>query len=161
MKKISLKAISGVALGVLVVLAVTQIPANGNNGKGRRIEGTWRIERTAVNCQTGAAGSTTPALHTYLPGGSMLVTSGNISPARLSTGHGVWEHVGGRSFMNTIVFFRFNADGTYAGTATVTRNIELGDNFDEFTSTDSSELADPNGNVIATQCATAVGQRLE
>lgn len=90
-----------------------------------------------------------------------MISNAGVSPALLSTGHGVWEFAGGRSFINTIVLFRFNPDGTYAGTATVTRNIELGENSDEFTSTDTAEAADPNGNVIETRCATTIGRRLE
>jgi hypothetical protein len=32
---------------------------------------------------------------------------------------------------------------------------------DEFISTDAIEIADPNGNIIATACAKAIGHRLE
>jgi len=160
MKKMYLRAISGVALVVILVLAAAQIPASGHNGKGRRIEGTWRVEITLRNCQTGAVIGTQPALHTFLSGGSMLSTPA-VSPALLSTGHGLWEHAGGRHFINTIVLFRFNPDGTYAGTFTLARNIELGENSDEFTSTDTAEASDLNGNVIETRCATTVGRRLE
>ena len=159
MKKIYLKAITGIALAVIVVLGAAQIPASGQNGKGRRIEGTWRVELTLRNCQTGAAIATQPGLNTFLAGGSML-SNPAVNPALGSTGHGVWEHVGGRSFTNTIVLFLFNPDGTYAGTVTVTRNIELGENSDEFTSTDSTVATDPNGNVIGTRCATTIGRRL-
>ena len=160
MKSIYLKAISGLALAGLLVLAAAQIPASGQNGKGQRIEGTWRIEVTNRNCQTGEPIETIPGLHTFLAGGSML-SEPAIPPALLRTGHGIWQHVGGRNFTNTIVFFRFNPDGTYAGTVTITRDIELGENADELTSTDTAVATDPNGNVVGTRCATAVGQRLE
>ena len=160
MSKISLKAISGTALAVFLVLAAAQIPASAQNGKGRRIEGTWRVEITLRNCQTGVAIGTQPGLNTFLAGGSMI-SNPAVSPALLSTGHGVWEHAGGRSFINTIVLFRFNPNGTYAGTVTVKRVIELGENSDEFTSTDTAEAADPNGSVIETRCSTVSGQRLE
>jgi hypothetical protein len=160
MKRMSMKAIAGVALAIILVLAASQIPAYGQDAKGRRIEGTWQVQVTTRNCQSGAAIATAPGLHSFLPGGSML-SNPAVSPAFLSTGHGVWEHVGGQSFTNTIVLFRFNPDGTYAGTAKVTRSIELGDNSDELTSTDKAEAVDPNGNLIETRCATAIGRRLE
>jgi hypothetical protein len=161
MKKILLKVISGVALAVMMVLATEPIPASGQNGKGRRIEGTWRVEVTGRDCQSGAPIRTFSSLNTFLPGGSMLQASSGSSPARVSAGHGVWEHTRGQSFTNTLVVFRFNLDGTYAGTQKVTGDIELGGDSDEFTSTVSFETADPTGNVIATGCATAVGRRLE
>jgi hypothetical protein len=160
MKETYLKAGAGLALAVILLLAASQIPASGQNGKGRRIEGTWRVEITNRNCQTGEAIETIPGLHTFLAGGSMISTPA-VSPTLLSTGHGVWEHVGGRSFANTVVLFRFNPDGTYAGTVTITRQIELGENSEELTSTDTAVATDPNGNVIGTRCATVVGRRLE
>ena len=160
MKNMSLRAIPGVALVVILLLAAAQIPASGQNGKGSRIEGTWRVALTIRNCQTGAEIATVPALNTFIPGGSMIGTPSQ-NPALIRAGHGVWEHSGGRSFTNTIVFFRYFPDGTFAGTQKVTRQIELAQGFDEFTSTDSFELADPNGNVVGSGCATGAGQRLE
>lgn len=160
MKNITLKAISGLALAVILILAAAQIPASGQNGKANRIEGTWRVALTIHNCQTGAEVATVPALNTFIAGGSMIGTPSQ-SPASIRAGHGVWEHTGGSSFSNTVVFFRYAPDGTFAGTQKVTRQIEFTHGSDEFTSTDSFELADPNGNVVGTGCATGRGQRLE
>jgi hypothetical protein len=158
-KQVSLRAISGATLAIILVLAAAQIPALGQ-GKARRLEGTWRTEGTVINCQTGATIRTFLGLDVILNGGSMLAT-GSSSPALTSTGYGVWEHVGGRNFTNTIVSFRFNADGTYAGTQKITRQIELDGSGDGFTSTNALEIADAAGNVIATACSTETGHRLE
>lgn len=158
--KMSLKTISGVAVVVILLLAAAQIPASGQHGKASRIEGTWRVQLTLRNCQTGAEIATVPALNTFVAGGCMIGTPSQ-NPALLRAGHGVWEHSSGESFTNTVIFFRYSPDGTFAGTQKVTRHIELAPGFDEFTSTDSFELADPNGNVVGTGCATGRGQRLE
>jgi hypothetical protein len=161
MKKISSKAISGVAMAVILVLAATQVPASGKNGLGSRIEGTWRVQLTFRDCQTGAAGPTVPTLNTFLEGGSMIATP-SASPALVRTGHGVWKHAGGRNFINTIVFFGYNpTTGAFAGTQKVTRNLELEEGSDEFASTDSFEMTDPSGTVISSGCATATARRLE
>ena len=161
MKKTYLTAISAVALAAMFVLTVAQTPASGQNSEGRRIEGTWRLEATIRDCQTGAAIETIPALHTYLTEGSMLSDTA-VPPAVLRTGHGVWKHAGGLSFTNTIIVFRFNpVNGAYAGTTTISRSIELDEKSDELTSTDVAVGADPSGNVIGTRCATTVGRRLE
>ena len=125
-----------------------------------RLVGTWRVDSTIVDCQTGAAIATTPILNTFLAGGAML-SQPSANPAVLSPGHGVWKHVGGHRFENTVVLFQFNpANGQFAATVTIQRDIQLEWNFDEFTSTDSAEAADPNGNVIGRRCATTVGRRL-
>ncbi len=159
MKKMTFKAIPGAALAVVLILAAAQISVSGQ-GKARRLEGTWRTLGTVINCQTGATIRTFLGLDTFMAGGSMNAT-GAINPALLSTGYGVWEHAGGRSFTNTIVSFRFNADGTYAGTQKVMRQIELDGSGDGFTSTNAVENADPAGNVTLTGCSTETGQRLE
>ncbi len=160
MKNIFLKAISGAALTVILVLA-SQLPASGQNGKSRRIEGTWRIRTTLRNCQTGAELRSFPGLNTFVAGGSMIATGAPSSPALLSSGHGVWEYMAGRSYINTVVFFRFNPDGTYAGTQKITRHIELADDSDEFTTNDSVEFFDSSDNLISTGCVTGTGKRVE
>jgi hypothetical protein len=99
-------------------------------------------------------------LNAFMDGGSMFAT-GASNPALTSTGYGVWVHAGGRSFTNTIVSFRFNADGSFAGTQKVTRQIELDASADQFSSTNSIDIADAAGNVIATRCSTETGQRIE
>ena len=158
-KQISLRAISAIALPIILVLAAAQNSASGQ-GKAKRLVGTWRTQGTVINCQTGTQLATFRGLNTFLGEGSM-VANGAINPALLSTGHGVWEHAGGRDFTNTIVSFRFNPDGTFAGTQKIKRSIELDGGGDEFTSVNSVELADPAGNVTFTGCSTETGHRLE
>lgn len=158
-KKMYLKVISGAALAVILVSAAAQSSVSPQ-GKAHRIEGTWRTSGTVINCQTGATLALFLGLNTFMDGGSMFAT-GASNPALTSTGYGVWQHGGGRSFTNTIISFRFNSDGSYAGTQKVTRQIELDASGDQFTSTNSLEIADAAGNVIATRCSTETAQRLE
>ncbi|HJQ23027.1 MAG TPA: hypothetical protein VKA60_03865 [Blastocatellia bacterium] len=159
MKKMTLKAMAMVALPIMLILASAQIPASGQ-AKAKRIVGTWRTQGTVINCQNGAAIRTFLGLDVFTDSGSALAT-GSSNPALTSTGYGAWEHAGGRSFTNTLVAFRFNADGSYAGTQKITRQIELDGSGDQFTSTNSLEIADAAGNVIATACSTETGTRME
>ena len=161
MNRVSLKAISGLVLTVFLILIATQIAASGQDAKGRRIEGTWRVQVTPTNCQGGAGPISFPGKNTFLSGGSMIATGSTTAPFLLSTGHGVWEHTGGRTFVNTLEFFAYTQDHTYVGIQKVTRNIELSGDFDEFTSHDSFELIAPNGAVIGTGCSTVTGRRME
>ena len=126
------------------------------------IVGTWSVQVTLANCETGAEipGATFPALNTFVAGGSML-SDPAANPALLRTGHGVWDHAGGRQFTNTVVLFRFNPDGGYAGTQTVRRNITVSRDFNEFTARDTVTTADPAGNVVDTRCAIGKGRRLQ
>ena len=161
MKTACIKAISGATLAIVMVLASAYVPAVGQ-GKARRIEGTWRVQITPRNCDTGVpAPITFPGKNTFLSGGSMIGTGSTTTPYLLSTGHGVWEHTGGRTFINTLEFFAYTQDHVLVGTQKVTRNIELSESGDEFTSTTMFEIIAPNGNVIGRGCATDVGTRLE
>ncbi len=171
MKKSYLKATAVITLAVMLVLTAAQIPAqtSGQNALGRRIEGTWRVQITLLNCQTGAVLTDAmgnplppqPALNTFLAGGSML-SDPAVPPVVLRTGHGVWKHMGGRRFSNKVVFFLFNpVNGNYDGTVTINGDIDLEENSEEFTANDTAEAVDPSGNVIEVRCAIRVGERLE
>ena len=165
MKRIVSRRTTFATVVVTLVLAAVQMsgagPEQGGSVPDRaRLEGTWRVDSTIVDCQTGAAIATAPVLNTFLAGGSML-SQPSANPALLSPGQGVWKHIGGHRFENTVLLFQFNpANGVYAGTVTIQRDIQLQWHFDEFTSIDSAEAADANGNVIGRRCATTVGRRL-
>jgi hypothetical protein len=128
---------------------------------GWAIVGTWSVQVALVNCETGQElGPTFPALNTFLAEGSML-SDPAASPTMLRTGHGVWAHAGGRQFTNTVVLFRFNPDGSYAGTQTVRREIAVSRDAGTFTAHDTVTTADPNGTVVDTRCGLGKGRRLQ
>jgi hypothetical protein len=165
------KTLRNVVVGATVALALaaadTAVQASDphgarHRGPGRSIEGTWTLQITFADCQTGAEipNATIPGLNTFLAGGSVL-SDPAANPALLRTGHGVWQHLDGRQFTNTLVLFRFNPNGSYAGTQTVRRNIEVSHHADEFFTRDTATSADPNGNVVDIRCAIGRGRRLE
>jgi hypothetical protein len=128
---------------------------------GRAIVGTWSLQVALVNCDTGQElGPMFPALNTFLAEGSML-SDPAASPAMLRTGHGVWAHIGGRHFTNTVVLFRFNPDGSFAGTQTVRRQIAVSRDAGAFTARDTVTIADPGGTVVDTRCGIGRGRRLQ
>lgn len=137
---------------------ITSMPADS---KARRLEGTWQVQVTLQNCQTGAALRTSPAFLTFAQGGTLVETTTVFSSAQRSPGHGFWEHTGGRTFKAVSKAFIFNPDGTWAGTQTLTQAIEFGDDPDVFNSNATTEIVAPNGTVILSGCATAVAHRME
>jgi hypothetical protein len=156
--------LSGSTVAIVLVLGsvASMADSSGQHARGRRIEGTWVVNLTLADCQTGveAGNATSPALHTFLPGGSML-SDPAVSPAALRTGHGVWQHAWGQNFTNTLVLFRFNPNGSYAGPVTVRREIEVSQDAAELFSRDTAVSTDLNGNVLETRCAVGRGRRLE
>lgn len=156
------KTTAVVTLGIALMFAGGQLPAQtgGENALARRIEGTWLVQATLRDCNTGAEipNSTFPGLHTFLSGGAML---SNPATSGLSTGHGVWTHTGGDTFKNTIHLFAFTSGGALAGIATVARDIVLSPGGGSLTSDDVSEFRDPAGNLIGSRCAAVTGERLD
>jgi hypothetical protein len=129
---------------------------------GWALVGTWWVDVALANCETGEEipGAVFPALNTFLAEGSML-SDPAANPALQRTGHGAWAYAGGRQFTNTVVLFRFNPDGSYAGTQTVRRSITVSRNWSEFTAHDTVTNADAGGTVVVTRCGIGRGRRLE
>jgi hypothetical protein len=156
------KATAIVTLGMALVFGCIKLPAQkgGENALARRIEGTWLLQVTLRQCDTGAEipNSTLPALHTFLSGGAMI---SNVASGGLSTGHGVWTHTGGDTFINTIRLFAFAPSGALMGIATVVRDIILSPDGGSLTSNDVSEFRDLAGNLIGSRCAAVTGNRLD
>lgn len=126
--------------------------------QAQRLEGTWRVQLTPVNCQTGAAApATSQSLNTFARGGSMVAAPALPGPPLL----GVWKHVEGQRFTNTVEGFRLNPDGTYAGMVKIKADLKLEEGFNEFTATDVFEFFNANGNSVGKGCLTRRGRRIE
>jgi hypothetical protein len=159
----------GATIAGLIAATGVTATATGRQGEqprnaalgGWAIVGTWTVQVTLANCQTGQEqGPMFPALNTFLAEGSMLSDPAS-NPATVRTGHGVWTHAGGRRFTNTVVLFRFSVDGSYAGTQTVRRDITVSRDAAAFTARDTVTTSDPAGTVVDTRCAIGRGQRLQ
>jgi len=178
MKKISLKAISGVALAVIFVLTAAPILASAQEAKDKqieqrqeesfeisasakkeeRIEGVWDSRVTIRNCQTGNPLTTFRAMDTFIRGGSLVDTNAS-PPTTRGPGFGRWQYVSGGQYTATFRFFLYNADGTFAGVRRVTQTIDL--EGDDLNSMVTVEVFDTNDTLISTACATSTARRVE
>ncbi len=169
MKKQMLKAIGGASLAILMLATVAQVwvsaQDNDNelrrNGNERSLVGAWNVQVSILDCQTGTVLFGFPAMNTYNQGGTMQQTDlGDPSLLRLP-GHGVWEHQTGRQYSAAFQFLNFNLNRTFAGRNVVRSTISLGRSGDRYTSTDTVEILDPNGNAINRGCATTTATRIQ
>jgi len=151
--------LSVAALAGSVLLTSADEAAAGKASK--KLEGTWAVQVTIHDCQSGADLRTFPALLTFAQGGTLTETTAGFPPAARTPGHGFWRFTSGNAFAATSMAFLFGPDGTQTGMQTLTQAIEFGDDPDTFTSTASSTITDPNGNQIAATCATAVAHRVK
>lgn len=177
MKNTFFKTISGTILTILMLAISAQISVFAQDGSEEKsstqtqkdssaqrgnaaLEGSWNVQVTIRNCQTGAVIISFPAMNTFMRGGTMQEAGSSSSTLR-AAGHGVWSHQNGRSFSSAFQFFRFNADGTYAGIQRVRRQIEVSRFGSSFDASATFEIFNPSGVLTATGCATETAVRFE
>jgi len=129
--------------------------------QARKLDGTWRVQVTIRNCQTGAGLRTFPALVTFAHGGTLTETTTGFAPSQRTPGHGFWRHTGENSYLAVSEAFLFNPSDIWTGTQKLTQNTEIARDSDAFASTASIEIFDISGNLLTKGCATAVGRRFE
>ncbi|HEX8247660.1 MAG TPA: hypothetical protein VF599_05795 [Pyrinomonadaceae bacterium] len=127
----------------------------------RALEGVWNHTNTRRNCATGEAIQTFAVMHTYMRGGTMSDWGAGTPPSLRSNGQGIWNYQSQRQYTTAFQFFRFNADGTYAGKQVVREQIQLSPDGNSYTATATAQVFDVNGNVIANNCSTGTATRFE
>ena len=136
--------IAGIALIVLAALVTTgaiSASAANDDSSANELVGSWQL-----TVDRGPQLPPVKGLTTYTPGGSLIGTANNVvrGPA-----HGTWEHVSGRDYADTHIFFRFDQSGTFIGTQKIKENVQLSHDGDSYTAVAISDLFDPNGNPVA------------
>jgi len=157
------KTIVIAAFAIMLLVTMALVPASAQEQKGpKKLEGSWNVSVTGIDCQTGAPlGTTTPSILTYSYGGTMQEVGSRVAPSRRGSGYGVWSHESARRYGSAFQFFRFNADGTFAGRQLLRQEIELSESGDEFTSFATGQIVDADGNVISTGCSQGLATRFE
>lgn len=171
MKKQILKAIGGASLAILMlaVFAQVQVPAQGNNskvspndngGNEQGLVGSWNLQVTLRDCQSGTPLVTFPAMNTYNQGGTMQQTAIPGPEGTALPGHGAWKHETGRNYSGAFQFFVLNPDGTF-GRVIVRSAITLGLDGNSYTSTDTAEILNANGDLLFRSCSTTTATRFQ
>ena len=145
------------------------------------LAGTWMIQVTLRNCDTGAAlGAPVHSLVTFHRGGTLSESVGPTSFAtgQRSPGHGVWSHIGQGTYSHRMVnLINFDSapnlpgtpefdptkpvsPGFFAGWQVVSHTIELSD-ADNFLSTGTNAFYKFDGTEYRTGCSTATGRRFK
>lgn len=153
-----------ILVAVVVLFAQHWVFAQDQPGNEPTLIGSWDVQVTARDCQTGTPIPfipVFPALVTYEQGGTMQQTDlGGPGLVRLP-GQGVWKRQSSRQYSAAFRFLNFNFDRTFAGTNVVRSAISLSHSGNEYASTDTVEILDANGNVIAMGCATEMATRFQ
>jgi hypothetical protein len=137
--KTSLAAIAAIAVAALVAAGATWGGRDGHDNN--TLVGTWQL---TVNRGPGLP--PVQGLTTYTRGHSLIGT-GNVTVR--GPAHGVWEHVRGRLFADTHIFFRFDATGAFIGSQKIRESVRLSDDGESYTAIAISDQFDPSGNLVA------------
>jgi hypothetical protein len=151
-----------VLAGLLVLgsgLTATAQSVNAESPNG--LAGTWRVQLTILDCQTGQVLRTFPALFAFAQGGTLSVTTSGQFPGLNTTGLGIWEHTNGHSYSAESESFIFNTAGAWIQTSRLTRVIKVSNDGDEYTDIVGVQIFDTNGNQIVAGCGTSAGKRMK
>jgi hypothetical protein len=92
--------------------------------------------------------------------GGTLTSTDNTPPTLHGSGLGTWQRAGGLKYTAPFQFFNFNADGTFAGTQKIDRQILVAADGNSYTSTVTFATYDPDGNLVFSGCGTEIATRL-
>jgi hypothetical protein len=139
-RKASIAAIVLVAAALAATGAISASAADGDSSANQLV-GSWEL---TVN--RGPQLPPVKGLTTYTPGHSLIGTANVVvrGPA-----HGTWEHVSGRIYADTHIFFRFDPTGTFLGTQKIRETVQLAQDGDSYMAVAISDQFDPNGNLTA------------
>lgn len=162
MKKQMMKAIGVASVAILMLAVFTQVWVSAQEPKGndQGLVGSWNLEVTLRDCETGTASFSFPAMSTYNQGGTMQQAAIPGPGVTALGGHGVWSHQTGRGYSGAFQSFGINPDGTF-GRLIVRSAISLGQGGNDYTSTDTAEFLDANGTVVGRACSTTAATRFE
>lgn len=173
MKNRILKAIGGASLAILMLAGFAQVWVSaqdksseplkneGQNGNEQGLVGSWDVQVTIRDCQTGTAFVSFPAMYTYNQGGTIQQTAPPEPGSVFLPGHGVWSHQNGRRYSGAFQFFSINPDGTVARRTIVRSAIRLGRDGNSYASTDTAEILNANGDLLFRACSTSTATRFE
>jgi len=158
-----MKRVTGYFLLMMVICCGLTLTTHGeqedSGNNGGKIEGSWRVQVTLRNCQTGAEIRTFPAMLTFAKGGTLTGTSTVLPPAARGGDFGIWQYNGQGSYSAVSEAFIFNA-GVWSQTQHITQSITLSQDANSLTSDAHTQFFDTSGNQVMSGCATAVATRM-
>lgn len=159
-------------IGLAAVLLVTATgSARAQSGEDRGIVGSWFVQVTLRNCQSGAAlGPAFNSMVTFNADGTLTeaAASTSFAPGQRTPAHGTWTRSGPRTYQqNMLALIVFDTPAGYpvppggflAGGQTVSHTVTLVD-ANHLTSTGTNAFYTTALQLYRTGCSTAEAVRL-
>ena len=159
----SLKSAALVAVTAAATMLLIQACGGGavaQSTDADAVEGQWEAVITVRDCATGATILTARGQGVFHRGGTLTDTNAS-PPTTRGVGFGTWRRdATGQTYTARFRFYRYNPDGTLAGTQRVTRVFTLSADGNTQTSTNTSQTLDATGAVLQSGCASDVSTRV-
>jgi hypothetical protein len=155
----SLSLVAVTAASTLFLMQACGGSALANDTLPDPIEGVWESAVTITDCTSGAVLRTFKGAGLFARSGAVTADNSN-PPLTRSTAFGQWRKGSGQSYSTSFRFFRFNPDGSLAGTQRLQRAITLAADGNSFTGTVTGQVVDNAGVVLAPVCGTETAARI-
>ena len=159
MKKRIFGTIGFTSLALAAFLTFAGVWASAQKTSDQGLVGSWDLQVTLRDCDSGFPFVTFPAMNTYNQGGTTQQAALPEPGMTALPGHGVWKHDIGRSYSGAFRFLILNTDPALIRRVTVRSSISLALDGNSYTSTDAAEIRNLNGDLIQSACSTSEGTR--
>lgn len=123
------------------------------------IEGTWESTITIRDCTSGAVIRSFKGMNTFHRGGTLSDTN-NQPTVNRGPGQGVWKKAAGSGYTASFRFYRYNPDGSLAGSQKVTRTTTLAADNNNTSGTISAQVLDAADVLQQSLCGTETSVRV-
>ena len=158
LRAITLVAVCATAISALIQACGGNAEAQSSNGADP-VEGTWASTVTIKDCTSGATLKQFGGTTLFNRGGTLAGDNTMPVPTR-GAAFGVWQVAADGSYGANMWFYRFNADGTVAGTQKVKRTFTLSSDTNTLTGTLTLQIIDNSGTVLQQGCGSEAGSRV-
>ena len=146
------------ACALVTLFAAERAPGEGR--AGGRLEGTWSMQVTLNDC-SGHVIRSFPTLVVFMAGGTLTEASGGTAPALVTGGKGVWSHTTDHTYAFRFKDFNFNTSNVFTGWTIISGETTVDATGNVTAGPATVQVYDPNGVLLATLCADAVGTRFD
>jgi len=155
---------------LLIATSVSADTDYDGRDSGESLQGAWLVETTvrlpAEDCSTAPllpppAPNPFPTFNTFHEGGTMSEWGSRSSPARRSSGHGVWERIGRHKYAYRLMFHSFDETGALVATMDWHTTIILSKDGNAFNGIGRFVRTNVDETVpVLNFCATMTGARI-
>lgn len=158
------RLVKGIMVPLLSACALVNLAAAERAPRGAvggKLQGTWSMQITLNDC-AGHTIRSFPTLVAFNSGGTLTEASGGTAPALQTGGKGVWSHTTDSTYAFRFKDFTFNSSFVLTGWSIISGELTVDATGNALAGPGATvQVYDPNGNLLATVCADAVGTRFE